>query len=153
MERIQFTRCTVVALLSTALIVPTASAQSGSRLCGLTATIPAATVVSGETFVFGGKIGLLYEARTKDDDIGKQCKDRTAAFEQTIQADPALKKLTWTRIQKAACDYVGQDFVSSADKNQDVDMCGFTISKTPYLVIKPYAAANKTVGVTRYSQL
>jgi len=70
------------------LVPGQASAQSGSRLCGYVSIGPAL------------KIGLLYEARTKDASYSKQCSTAISEFWDAIKKDATLSALTWEKNQQ-----------------------------------------------------
>lgn len=120
----------VAATLAAALIVPVgiatptpAFAQKGSRLCGWTAE-PAQGVA----------IGLLYEARTKDASYGKQCSVAISDIQKKIAGDPDLAKMTWTKVEKATCESIGEKFKSTTHTNGD--MCDYMEAKVPNKVKK-----------------
>ena len=151
MKKVSFAGLTsAVALISAVLIAPTVSAQSGSRLCGWTATMPAGTVLSGKTLPFGGKIGLLYECRDGDASYHKQCDEAIDGFNKAIQSDPTMKGFVWTQVKRATCESVGGEFTSTA--NSSTDMCDSMEAKHAYSVIKPYNSASKTAAATSYTK-
>ncbi len=120
------------AVLAGALSVVTAGpamAQSGSRLCGWSAPTPT------------GYVGILYEARQKDSSYSKQCSEAISQINSTIQGDPQLKSLTWTKHEKATCEDVGGHFVSS-DSPQD--MCDKMEAKQAYQVVKTNSSNTTT---------
>ncbi|MFN3314149.1 MAG: hypothetical protein ACK46Q_11875 [Hyphomonas sp.] len=120
------------AVISASLSVVTAGpamAQSGSRLCGWSAPTPT------------GYIGILYEARQKDASYTKQCNEAIDKINATIQGNPQLKALTWTKHNKATCESVGNSFMSS---NSQQDMCEKMTAKEPYQVVKTNATNTTT---------
>jgi len=120
------------AVLSASLSVVTAGpamAQSGSRLCGWSAPSPT------------GYIGILYEARQKDATYTKKCNTAIDDIYGKIQSNPQLKNLTWTKHNKATCESVGGNFMSS---NSPQDMCQKMSANNAYQVVKTNAS-NTTV--------
>jgi len=112
-------------LAPVAITTPTpALAQSGSRLCGWTTDVPAK----------GMAMGILYEVRTADKSDGKQCSTVIDKVQKKIAADPTLSQLTWTKVEKATCESVGEKFKSTDHTNGD--MCDYMQAKTPYTVTK-----------------
>jgi len=98
-----------------------AYAQSGSRLCGWTATNS-----NGDT------IGLLYEAKTSESSYSKQCDEAISSGETTFKKDPNLSKLQWTKIHKEQCDTLGKQFTSTS--HTMADMCDYMAEKHQYNV-------------------
>lgn len=104
-----------------------AEAQSGSRLCGWIAV---------ET---PQKMGLLYEARTKDASYGKQCDEAIDAMWKTINGNPQLKAMKWKKVRKESCESVGnKGFVNAGES---ADICEKMTAKTPYQVTKAGSAS------------
>jgi hypothetical protein len=125
-----------VLLAPVGIIAPVpALAQSGSRLCGWTSEGPAK----------GQATALLLEVRTGDDDYHRQCSDFIESAQKKIAADGALSRLQWRKVERAACDSVGQAFRSTAQP--DEDMCAYMWSKTPYKVQRSMLA-DKTTATT-----
>jgi hypothetical protein len=104
-----------------------AEAQSGSRLCGW-------ITVQGPQ-----KVGLLYEARTKDASYHKQCDEAISKMESEIAKNPKLKALQWQKVKRETCESVGnKGFVNAGES---ADICDKMQAKTPYQVTKSGAAA------------
>ena len=130
----------LAAVIAAALLVPVgiatptpAFAQSGSRLCGWITEIPTK----------GMAIGLLYEARQKDSSYSKQCDEVVSEMQKTIEKDPTLSAMTWTKVYKATCESVGDKFIDSKDHKSN-DMCDYMGSKEAYKVQKS-TATDKTI--------
>lgn len=141
--------CLLLTVIATAWISP-AAAQSGSRLCGLTADIPVNAVIKGEKYPFGGKIGLLYECKDEDKSYREQCDRVIAEFKRTA-GDAELRVLTWREVKRDTCESVGHGFVSTASPS--TDMCAMMDAKIPYTVTKHYDAANGSARETRYVKM
>lgn len=113
----------------TALAMPNiAHAQSGSRLCGLTAPTPT------------GYIGYLYEARQDDVDYTSNCNDATNSYIIMLKSNGDLDKYAWHQWTKEPCENVGVYFESS---NSGKDMCDNMKANQDYTVTKD-KASNKT---------
>jgi hypothetical protein len=145
-------RTSLVAILSLSLIAPsTVFAQSGSRLCGWTATMPAGTSLSGTTLPLGGKIGLLYEARQNDSSYSKQCDTVIDEFNSAIKKDPVMSTFTWKKIHKDTCESVGDEFTSTAQTKHD--MCDNMEAKKAYSVVKPFNTKEGGAASTSYTKM
>jgi hypothetical protein len=117
-------------LAATAMLLFTAGqahAQSGSRLCGFIAV---------ET---PNKVGLLYEARTKDASYKKQCDEAISKMKQKIDTTPQLKAMTWQEVKRWSCEDVGnKGFVNQGESS---DICDKMEAKVGYKVTKAGAAS------------
>ena len=109
----------VVAACIFAVSAGVANAQSGSRICGMVAV---------DTPV---KIGLLYEARTKDASYKKQCKKVISKFKDAIKKDATLQKFKWKQVSRKSCQDVGK--MGFALKS---NMCKKMKAKKAYKVVK-----------------
>ena len=109
----------VVAACIFAVSAGVANAQKGSRLCGMVAV---------DTPV---KIGLLYEARTKDVSYKKQCKKVISKFKNAIKKDATLQKFKWKQVSRKSCQDVGK--MGFALKS---NMCKKMTAKKAYKVVK-----------------
>lgn len=120
-----------VALTGSMTVLPTSPAygQSGSRMCGWTANTPS------------GVLGLLYEARDNDASYGKQCDEAISKMWDSIQKNPQLKALSWTKRRKETCESVGGAFMSA---NSPQDMCDMMEAKVGYKVTKNKASNSTT---------
>ncbi len=128
-----------IALAAATLLASNAAfAQSGSRLCGwtadLTTQVPDPADKTKTVTKVVGKVGVLYEARTKDKSMNKQCDEAKSDMKKKIDADPTNSSLNWTEITKKTCEDVGKDFTSSSHTN--VDMCDYMQAKEPFKVTK-----------------
>ena len=104
-----------------------AHAQSGSRLCGF---------ISTDT---PGKVGLLYEARTKDASYKKQCDEAIIKMKHKIDTTPDLKAKNWQEVKRWSCEDVGnKGFVN---QGESADICDKMEAKVGYKVIKKGPAA------------
>lgn len=114
---------TLLALFAVSALAPSiAQAQSGSRLCGHVS-------VNGAV-----KIGLLYEARTKDATYKKQCDQAISDTKDAINKNPQLKAMQWETITRNTCEDVGnKGFVNNG---QSADICENMEAKKPYKVTK-----------------
>jgi len=108
------------------LVPGQASAQSGSRLCGYVSIGPAL------------KIGLLYEARTKDASYSKQCSTAISEFWDAIKKDATLSALTWEKISKKSCEHVGKLGLAYTQSSGNLknDICDKMTAKKAYKVMK-----------------
>ncbi len=135
-----------IALVAATLVAPnTAFAQSGSRLCGWTADLKSST---GAVI---GKIGMLYEARTKDSSYTRQCNEAKSKMKDGIDSKEETKSLTWTEINKKTCEEVGAAFTSTDHTNGD--MCDYMDAKQPYKVTKKPNSENITTTTTIYEKM
>jgi hypothetical protein len=116
----------VVAACIFAVSAGVANAQSGSRICGMVAV---------DTPV---KIGLLYEARTKDASYKKQCKKVISKFKDAIKKDATLQKFKWKVVSRTKCENVGKmGFAyTKSPGNLKSDICEKMKAKKPYKVVK-----------------
>ena len=136
----------IAAVMAAAVLAPVgiatptpAMAQSGSRLCGWTTEVPAKGVA----------IGILYEVRTKDASDGKQCKTVIEKAQRKIASDPKLSAMTWTKVEKATCESVGEKFKSTTNTNGD--MCDYMEAKQAYTVNK--STAEDRTSTTTYAKV
>lgn len=134
MMRRYYTKTIAIALAVSwcvvALQASPAHAQSGSRICGYTASTPT------------GAVGLLLEARIGDNDYNKQCDDAISESWNTIQNDAQLKQLKWTRRIKNACEDIGVIFKTSKITS---DICDPMNSKELYKVTKTTSLDSTTL--------
>ncbi len=141
-----------VTVIISALIAPTVSAQSGSRLCGWTADVPVGTVIDPTlTYPEGGKIAYLYEARVSDDSYQKQCDKAIAELEKTIQANAVQRTYAWKKVMRNDCPSVGSEFTSKAQTS--TDMCDYMEIKNPYFISKSYISPKKDAATTLYRKI
>jgi hypothetical protein len=119
-----------LSVAATAVLLLTAGqahAQSGSRLCGFISTDTA------------GKVGLLYEARTKDASYKKQCDEAISKMKKKIDTTPELKSMNWQEVKRWSCEDVGnKGFVNQGESS---DICDKMEAKVGYKVVKKGPAA------------
>jgi hypothetical protein len=117
----KFSAAAVIA--STLVFSVSAFAQSGSRLCGWTATDP-----------IGNTVGVFDEVRQKDASVKKQCDMAISDMKKAIDKDPNLSKLQWAKVHEDTCESVGGKFTSKT--NPSADMCDYMEAKHGYKVMK-----------------
>lgn len=119
-----------LSIAATAVLLLTAGqahAQSGSRLCGFIAVDTP------------NKVGLLYEARTKDASYKKQCDEAISKMKQKIDTTPQLKAMKWQEVKRWSCEDVGnKGFVN---QGENADICEKMEAKVGYKVTKAGAAS------------
>jgi hypothetical protein len=119
-----------LSIAATAVLLLTAGqahAQSGSRLCGFISTDTA------------GKVGLLYEARTKDASYKKQCDEAISRMKKKIETTAELKAKNWQEVKRWTCEDVGnKGFVNPGES---ADICEKMEAKVGYKVVKKGPAA------------
>ncbi len=119
-----------LSIAATAVLLLTAGqahAQSGSRLCGFIAVDTP------------NKVGLLYEARTKDASYKKQCDEAISKMKQKIDTTPQLKAMKWQEVKRWTCEDVGNK--GFTNQGESADMCEKMEAKVGYKVTKAGAAS------------